>query len=117
MPLRPSALLAVALIAATGSGCYRSAPEPGSPPTSELATSGAANPGVERCASQDGRQIEIRAGTISCAEAYSTAASYDLQGEKYQEIGAFTCYTGTAQTAPMLIVCSSGGVEFSVFRT
>ncbi|WP_313675230.1 hypothetical protein [Mycolicibacterium sp.] len=116
MTLRPGVFLSVALVAATGSGCYRSAPQPGSRPTSEVATSSAANPGVERCEPQDGRRIEIHAGTISCAQAYSTAASYDLQGEKYQEIGLFNCYTGTAQTAPMLLVCSSGGVEFSVFR-
>jgi hypothetical protein len=72
---------------------------------------------VQRCQPQDGRRIEISAGAITCEQAYAAAARYDLQGQKYQNIDAFTCYTGTAQTAPIFLVCTSPDAEFSVSHT
>ena len=113
---RTTVLLGVILVA--GSGCSRPAPhaEPTPAPTSTQQQTGdppVAAPEVTRCPPKDGRTIEIFVGSISCDEAYGTVASYNWQGQKYQEIDALTCYTGTAQTAPVVLVCSSGDVEFT----
>lgn len=124
----PQFALSAALLIATGSGCAPTAPTP--PPTSAGArsTSAAASPTeitttsagstypVHRCPPHDDRIIEITAGAVTCTEAYATAARYDLKGEKYQHIEAYTCYTGTAQTAPILLVCLSGPTEFAVLH-
>jgi len=126
MSARP-ALLA-ALLIATGSGCAHTATTP-PPPSADARSISAAPPSptetdtttssgnaypVHRCPPDHDRVIEITAGAITCAEAYATAARYDLTGEKYQHIAAYTCYTGTAQTAPILLVCFSGPTEFAV---
>ncbi|MGV0851533.1 hypothetical protein [Mycolicibacterium phlei] len=73
---------------------------------------------VERCDPQAGRMIAIVAGNIDCVTASRYAAQYDPAGAKYQVIGPFTCYSGTAQTAPLLFQCTSpveGGTEFAVY--
>ena len=125
MQPRLAVLLGVTLI---GAGCYRSPPPPS--PTTDLTTSSVAFPAsrsaetttstkdtdsVEHCPPQDGRRIDITAGVVGCAEAYSVVAAYDFSAGKYQQIQDYTCYTGTAQTAPVVLVCSSGGTEFAVY--
>ncbi|PJK21245.1 hypothetical protein CSX11_16795 [Mycobacterium goodii] len=75
-------------------------------------------PDVERCDPQGGQVIDIIAGDIDCVTAAHFAAQYDPIGEKYQEIGPFTCYSGTAASAPLLFQCISdleGGTEFAVY--
>jgi hypothetical protein len=96
-------LLAVALVA----GGFAAAP-----------VAFAQAPDVERCAPQSGQVIDITAGDIDCVTASHYAAQYDPVGEKYQTIGPFTCYSGTAATAPLLFQCVSdaeGGTEFVVY--
>lgn len=68
------------------------------------------------CPPQAGYRVEITVGDVTCSDAYATAAKYDLQGEKAQRIDAFTCYTGTAQTRPLVFSCVSDKAEFSVFE-
>ncbi|AMO61884.1 Uncharacterised protein [Mycolicibacterium phlei] len=73
---------------------------------------------AERCDPVGGRVIDILAGNIDCVTASHYAAQYDPAGERYQVIGPFTCYSGTAQTAPLLFQCTSpveGGTEFAVY--
>lgn len=75
-------------------------------------------PDVERCAPQAGQVIEITAGNIDCVTASQYAAQYLPEGERYQVIGPFTCYSGTATTAPLLFQCVAdieGGTEFAVY--
>ena len=71
------------------------------------------------CAPQGGNQIEINGDGISCDDAYSIAAKYDPQGEKYQEVGGignWTCYTGNAESRPLIFQCVSGQeTEFRVY--
>lgn len=42
-----------------------------------------------------GQLVEITAGDIDCVTAGDFAVQYDLNGDKYQQIGPFTCYSGT----------------------
>jgi len=71
------------------------------------------------CAPQGGNQIKINGDGISCDDAYTIAAKYDLQGEKYQEVdapGKWTCYTGNVESRPLIFQCVSGQeTEFGVY--
>ncbi|OYN82187.1 hypothetical protein CG716_02610 [Mycolicibacterium sphagni] len=73
----------------------------------------AAAPGVS-CPPQNQSQIDIVDGPITCGDAYATAAQYQAEGEKYQQIGPFTCYSGTAMTQPVVLNCTSDSAEFAV---
>ncbi|BBY66148.1 hypothetical protein MHEL_43910 [Mycolicibacterium helvum] len=73
-----------------------------------------AEPSVNHCPPQDQSQVDIVNGPISCADAYATAGQYQAEGEKYQQIGPFTCYTGNAMTLPIVLSCASGASDFAV---
>ena len=68
----------------------------------------------QQCKPQDDYQINIAVGDITCEDAYEIADEYDLDGEKYQDIGSFQCYTGTAQTRPLIFQCVSDSAEFAL---
>ena len=72
-----------------------------------------ATPGVS-CPPQNQSQIDIVDGPITCGDAYATAGQYQAEGEKYQQIGPFTCYTGNAMTLPVVLSCTSDTAEFAV---
>ena len=36
---------------------------------------------------------------VSCADAHSIAAQYDLQGDKYQQIDTWTCHSEITATS------------------
>ena len=72
-----------------------------------------AAPGVS-CPPQNQSQINIVDGPITCGDAYATAGQYLAEGEKYQQIGPFTCYTGNAMTLPVVLSCTSDTSEFAV---
>jgi hypothetical protein len=74
---------------------------------------GSAAPGVS-CPPQNQSQIDIVDGPITCGDAYATAGQYQAEGEKYQQIGPFTCYTGNAMTLPVVLSCTSDTAEFAV---
>ena len=66
----------------------------------------------------DGQSIVITAGDIDCVTASDYAVQYDLNGDKYQQIGPFTCYSGNAMTAPLLFQCvadTADQAEFAVY--
>jgi len=72
----------------------------------------------EQCPPSNGQRIVITAGDIDCVTASRYAAQYDITGEKSQVIDPFTCYSGTATTAPLLFQCVAqveGGTEFAVY--
>ena len=65
-----------------------------------------------------GQSIVITVGDIDCVTASDFAAQYDLDGDKYQQIGPFTCYSGNAMTAPLLFQCvadTEDQAEFAVY--
>lgn len=81
-------------------------------------TSFAQPPDSERCAPRFGQVIDITAGDIDCITASDYAVQFDLNGDKYQTIGPFTCYSGTAMTAPLLFQCvadTEDRAEFAVY--
>lgn len=72
-------------------------------------------PAGKQCPAERGRRITITNGDLTCAEAYAIAAKFDLQGQKYQDIDAFECGTGTADVRPLEFQCTSEDVEFAVY--
>jgi len=73
-----------------------------------------AEPPVNHCPPQDQSQVDIVNGPITCGEAYATAGQYQAEGDKYQQIGPFTCYTGNAMTLPVVLSCASDASDFAV---
>lgn len=72
----------------------------------------------EQCPPRDGQVIQFTVGDIDCVTAADYAAEYDVNGDKYQEIGPFTCYSGNAMTAPLLFTCvanTEDHAEFAVY--
>jgi hypothetical protein len=67
-----------------------------------------------QCPPQDGRQIQVTIGDISCSDGYAIAAKFDLQDGKVQQIDSFTCELGNAMTRPVLFSCVSAQAEFAV---
>ncbi len=73
---------------------------------------------VRECPVQDAAQIKILSGDVSCADAHSIAAQYDLQGDKYQQIDTWTCYSEITATSPLMLTCASDqNAEFAVYST
>ncbi|MFV9636445.1 hypothetical protein [Mycobacterium neumannii] len=75
-------------------------------------------PDSEKCAPRFGQVIDITAGDIDCITASDYARQYDPNGDKYQVIGPFTCYSGNAMTAPLLFQCvadTEDRAEFAVY--
>lgn len=75
-------------------------------------------PDSEKCAPRFGQVVDITAGDIDCRTASDYAVQYDLNGDKYQVIGPFTCYSGNAMTAPLLFQCvadTEDRAEFAVY--
>lgn len=77
-------------------------------------TSTTAQAAGKQCPPQGDRRITITNGDVTCAEAYSVAAKFDPQGQKYQDIDAFECGTGTADVRPLVFECTSEDAEFGV---
>ncbi len=78
----------------------------------------AQTPDSEKCAPRFGQVIDITAGDIDCITASDYAVKYDVNGDKYQVIGPFTCYSGNAMTAPVLFQCvadTEDRAEFAVY--
>jgi len=66
------------------------------------------------CTDASGNTIEIVGGDVDCAAAKDTAAQYDAQGDRVQELGEWICEGGNAQTRPVIFTCSGPGGEFTV---
>lgn len=78
----------------------------------------AQSPAGEQCPPRDGQSIVITAGDIDCVTAADFAVQYDLAGDKYQQVGPFTCYSGNSMTAPLLFQCvadTEDRAEFAVY--
>ncbi|OBK72688.1 hypothetical protein A5650_22390 [Mycobacterium sp. 1164985.4] len=78
----------------------------------------AQDPDSEKCAPRFGQVIDITAGDIDCITASDYAVRYDMNGDKYQVIGPFTCYSGNAMTALLLFQCvadTEDRAEFAVY--
>ncbi len=66
-----------------------------------------------QCAPQGDYQIQLY-GDIACADAYDIATAYDLDGEMFQEISVFTCYTAPSDVRPIVFQCAAGDTDFAV---
>lgn len=71
------------------------------------------SPNTADCAPQGGCSIQIY-GDLTCEDAYGVAAGYDLDGDKFQEVGPFTCYTSPADFRPIVFQCAAGETDFAV---
>jgi hypothetical protein len=83
-----------------------------------VAPTAAAQTGGFQCPPRDGQVITINVGDIDCVTAADFAVQYDPNGDKYQQIGPFTCYSGDAMTAPLLFQCvadTADNAEFAVY--
>jgi hypothetical protein len=76
------------------------------------APTAAAIPGYQPCPSPAGYQYEVMGG-VTCGDTWVVDA-YDQQGEKYQDIANFTCYSSTADQQPVLLTCASDQGELVV---
>ncbi len=86
--------------------------------TAITAQSAAAQSNGFQCPPSNGQFIVINAGDIDCVTASDFAVQYDLNGDKFQQIGPFTCYFGNAMTAPLLFTCvadTADHAEFAVY--
>ena len=84
-------------------------PEPAPPPAPAQTRTTAAGP---ECGAIGELRLRVVAGEAGCDEVRRIAAGYDLAGAKVQEIGGWTCASGTAQTRPVVFTCTRGGAEF-----
>ncbi|MBB3602866.1 hypothetical protein FHT40_002527 [Mycolicibacterium sp. BK556] len=73
-----------------------------------------AEPLQQQCEARGPQQIDILNGRLSCDQAYQVVGGFDFQGEKYQDVLGFTCYTGNAMTLPTVLSCVSPDAEFAV---
>jgi hypothetical protein len=71
-------------------------------------------PGRQGCTDAAGNAIQIIAGDLGCTQAQATAAQYDAQGARVQEVGSFTCEGGNATTRPVIFTCTGSDGEFVV---
>ena len=81
-------------------------------PTSEFSVQQAVGP--QQCPQAHQYQITITSGQLICLDAYATARQFNLQGDAVQQIGDFTCQTGTAATRPTVFTCTGVKGEFAV---
>jgi|EndMetStandDraft_8_1072994.scaffolds.fasta_scaffold02039_8 hypothetical protein len=73
-----------------------------------------ADPVQQQCLPRGPQQIDILNGPVNCDQAYQVVGAYDFQGQKYQDIQGFTCYTGNAMTMPTVLSCVSNNADFAV---
>ena len=66
------------------------------------------------CTDDAGNEIDVLTGDVACSAAQDTAAQYDQQGARVQEIGEWVCEGGNAQTRPVIFTCTGPGGEFVV---
>lgn len=69
------------------------------------------------CPPHQGQKIAISVGTIDCESAAYYTDQYDPNGNKFQTIGPFTCYSSNAFTVPLIFTCVSKEpeAEFGVY--
>lgn len=73
----------------------------------------AALPGYLECPPRDDVGLDI-AGGLTCEEAATVAAEYDVAGEKFQSVADFTCYGAAADVYPIVYTCVRGDQEIVV---
>ncbi|WP_445166312.1 hypothetical protein ACTXG7_20955 [Mycolicibacterium sp. Dal123E01] len=74
----------------------------------------AADPVQQHCPVRGAQQVDIVNGSVNCDQAYQVVDAYSPQGDKYQDIQGFTCYSGNAMTMPTVLSCVSGNADFAV---
>lgn len=65
------------------------------------------------CGTQGAYSVKVVSGQVPCEQAKSTVAGYDPDGEKVQEVGAYTCEGGEAAVRPLVVTCVAGDNEIT----
>lgn len=73
----------------------------------------AAFPGYLQCPPRNDVGLNI-AGGLTCEEAATVAAAYDLAGDEFQSVADFTCYGAAADVFPIVYTCVRGDQEIVV---
>lgn len=102
---RPNAETVTAATATTPSTRTGPASVPGADPPATTDSSAA-------CGQLGRLRLEVINGDVSCGEVRQVAGEFDLAGKKVQEVRAWTCSGGTAQTRPIVFTCTLAEQEF-----
>lgn len=70
-------------------------------------------PGYLACPADGVYELDI-AGDITCPDAVTVAKGYDREGEKYQDVFDFTCYSAAFDVYPIVYTCVRGTDEIVV---
>ncbi|MET0450235.1 MAG: hypothetical protein ABW137_00225 [Mycobacterium sp.] len=73
----------------------------------------AAIPGYLACPPGDEYQLDIR-GDVTCEYAATVASAYEWEGDKYQDLYEFTCYSAQYDVYPVVLTCVRGDDEVVV---
>ena len=76
------------------------------------APTAAAIPGYQPCPSPPGYQIEVMG--MLCSDSWLFDAYNFEEGDKYQQIMNFTCYSSTVDQKPIVLTCVSSDGELVV---
>ena len=78
----------------------------------EASPSASAIPGYEACPPGDTYQLDVRG--VSCEYAAQVASAYEWEGDKWQDLYEFTCYSAQYDVYPIVLTCVSGDSEVVV---
>ena len=83
-------------------------------------TTGTTNTGTETNTETDAGSdcpgVTVVGGDPSCAQMQYAVSNYDTNGPKVQELGAYTCEGGEADTRPITLTCTAGDNEFTASK-
>ncbi len=71
---------------------------------------------TETDAGSDCPGVTVVRGDPSCAQMQFAVSGYDTNGPKVQELGAYTCEGGEADTRPVTLTCTAGDNEFTASK-
>ena len=71
---------------------------------------------TETDAGSDCPGVTVVSGEPSCAQMQYAVSNYDPNGPKVQELGAYTCEGGEADTRPVTLTCTAGDNEFTASK-
>ncbi len=73
-------------------------------------------PGFTSCPAGNVYQIDVR-GAVTCEEGAAVTSNYKWEGDKYQDIADFTCYSAQYDVYPIVMTCVRGDDEVVVSET
>ena len=77
-----------------------------------VSPSASAIPGYDAC--PPGGQYQLDVKGVGCEYAATVASAYEWEGDKYQDIYEYTCYSAQYDVRPIVLTCVSGDNEIVV---